>query len=61
LKENIGHVGVVVLAGVDYGLPNSAPFLERAQNRRKFHEIRPGTYDMKDVHRLSAFDSYACS
>ena len=50
LKEHIRHVGVVMLAGVNQGLPESGILLERAHYRRNFHQIRPGAHYVKNMH-----------
>jgi len=49
-KEDIGHSGVVMLAGVDQGLMRSWRLGQRAQDRRGFHEIGTSANNMKDVH-----------
>jgi hypothetical protein len=37
-----------MLAGMNERLPDTAA-LESAQNGRRFHEVRPGSYDVKNV------------
>ena len=53
LEEHVRHVGVVVLAGMDQGLLYLGVLLERAQHGRNFHEIRPGTHYVKNMHAKS--------
>ena len=50
LKEHIRHVGVVVLSSMNKSLLYLGILLERAQHRRDFHQIRPGTHYVKNMH-----------
>ena len=46
-EKGIGHIGIVVLAGVDDNGLGPVLFLQRMVKRRYLHEIRPrGTYQM---------------
>jgi len=49
-KENIGHGGVVMLAGVNQSLDNTRMGGESAQHGGRFHEIGTGANDVEDVH-----------
>jgi len=47
-KEYVRHIPVVMLAGMNQYLPDAAP-LQAPQNGRRFHEVRPGSYNMKNM------------
>jgi hypothetical protein len=49
-KEDFGHGGIVVLAGVNERLMNAEMRSQRAQHWRRLDEIRTRTHDMKNVH-----------
>jgi hypothetical protein len=46
-EEDLRHVVVVVLPGVDQGEVESAAFIELAPDRRDLHEVRPRADDGK--------------
>ena len=48
LKEDVRHIGVIVLTGVDKNLPVFAP--ESARTGRSFDKLRPGSDDGNDLH-----------
>ncbi len=50
LKEDIGHVEVVMLAGVNQRLPHMIVLTEGLNDRRGFHEVRPRSDYMDNVH-----------
>ena len=47
-QDLVGHPAVVVLAGVDDDLAERAAALERRDDRRHLHEVRPRADDMDD-------------
>jgi len=54
-----------VLAGVGQGLPCFGPVIESTNDRCGFHEVRPGSHDVKSVHGFldygtQRFDSSPC-
>ena len=55
LKEHIGHIGVVVLTGVNEGLRHTLPSLQGTQDRSDLHEVRPSSNDVKYVHQFSSY------
>src|SRR4029077_12798033 len=57
LKKHVGHVEIVVLARMDNNLLHGIRG-ERADHRRGLHEIRPGSYDMNDLHLFSIPEGY---
>src|SRR5262249_38135243 len=50
LKEDIGHVDIVMLAGVHQGLTNPEPTGQGPHDRGHFHEIGASPYHMENVH-----------
>ena len=53
LKEDVRHIGIVVLAGVDERLNDVFARFERVHHGRHFHEIRAGADNVKYVHGFS--------
>ena len=50
LKEDIGHVEVVMLAGVNQRLPHMIVLTDGLNDRRGFHKVRPRSDYMDNVH-----------
>ena len=50
LKKGIGHIGIIVLAGMDDNGRGPMLFLQRMVKGRHFHEIGPGGTDEMNSH-----------
>ena len=50
LEEDVGHLRVVMLAGVDQHLPHALALAQLGEDGRHLHEIGPGADDVKDLH-----------
>src|SRR3984957_1873544 len=50
-EENIRHISVIMLAGVDQGLLRPT-VLERPQHRRRLHEVWSSAHDVQNVHEF---------
>jgi len=50
-EEHVGHVDVMMLAGVDKYLRHIVVPGESWDDRGRFHEAGPGAHDVKDVHK----------
>ncbi len=59
-EEDVGHIGVVVLAGVHQSLFDPAQVSESAQHGRGFHKVRARADHVKDVHDQSLTDRMTC-
>jgi hypothetical protein len=51
-QEDIGHCGVIMLAGMNETLAHFAVSTECAQNWCGFHEVGPCADDMENVHEF---------
>jgi len=56
-KENLRHVLIVVLAGMDQQLRHKEMRLQCRDNRRDFHEVGTRADHVKDFHRGVVFNS----
>ncbi len=55
LKEDIRHIDVIVLTGMDEGLSYIRVLLQGVQDWSDLHEVRARSYNMKYVHRFSNY------
>ncbi len=53
LKEDVRHIGVVVLASMDERLNDVLARFKRVHHRRHFHEIWASADDVQYVHGFS--------
>lgn len=50
LKENLGHVGIIMLTSVHEQLRIVPGLFKGSHDWCHFHEVRPGTYDVHNKH-----------
>jgi hypothetical protein len=55
-EEDLGHVDVIVLSGMDDGLTDSSVRRQCAHYRRRLHKIGPRAYYLKNVHANQDLD-----